>query len=162
MKAEVKLSGADVLGMLQKLPPEVVSKAGGPVLRALRKGARVIQLEESLNLAADLGSLTDDEKTSTGLLLKNIVVSRGKAPTGSKGERMLVRIRRVAYPDRTGETVTTLQSAQLKEYGSSKQAPRSFIRKAFTEKAPEAIRTTEKALIADIDRIATKLLKATK
>jgi HK97 gp10 family phage protein len=154
MKAEVKLSGADVVGMLQKLPPEIVSKRGGPVLRALRKGAKVIERAEKQHLESQL------EDESTGLLMKNIVVSRGEAPSGGKGERVLVRIRRKAYPDRNGHTVTTLQSAQLKEYGSSKQAPQSFIRRAFTEKAAEAITTTEKALLADIDRISKKLLKA--
>lgn len=159
MKVETKLTGVDnVLDMLRRLPPEVVSKSGGPALRALRKGGKVIQRAEIQNLDAQM--VHDDDREATGLLRKNIVVSRGKAPTGGKGERVLVRVRRKTYPGRSGKPVTTLQTANLKEYGSSQQEPRSFIRRAFNEKAPEAISTVERELVKDIDRIAKKLLKA--
>lgn len=156
--ATVKLHGLDgVLAMLQKLPAEVASKGGGPALRALRKGGRVLQRAEQQNLDASM--VGDDDREATGLLRDNIVVSRGKAPIGSKGERVLVRIRRKTYPDRTGKPVTTHKSAHLKEYGSSQQTPRSFIRKAFNEKASEAMKTVETELVRDLDRLAAKLLK---
>lgn len=158
MAEVVKMRGLDgVLAMLERLPPEVVSKRGGPVLLALRKGGRVIQRAEQQNL--DAGMVDDDDRESTGLLRENIVVSRGKAPTGSKGERVVVRIRRKTYPNRSGKPVTTHKTANIKEYGSSKQAPRSFIRKAFNEKAPEAIATVDRELVRDIDRRAAKYLK---
>ncbi len=50
-RTEVKISGIDgVLALLQQLPAEVVSKKGGPVKAALRKGARVILAAAQANL----------------------------------------------------------------------------------------------------------------
>lgn len=162
MTGTVKLQGADeVLNMLRQLPAEVVSKRGGPVRAALRKGAKVIQVQEIANLNA----ATAGGDTSTGLLAKNVVVTRGKPPTDGKGERYLVRIKRVGYPDRsTGKGkkatgVTTLKSAQLLEYGSSHQPAEPFIRPAFKSKAVEAITTATASLVAAVDRIAKRLLK---
>jgi HK97 gp10 family phage protein len=160
MKVEVKLSGLDgVLDTLKKLPPDVVSKRGGPVKAALRKGALVIFKAAQANLyraTADIG--TGDDK-GTGLLLKNLVVTRGKEPTGTKGERYLVRVRRKAYTDRKGKTVTTLVSANLLEYGSSKQPAEPWLRPAFNAKAGEAIKTIETELLKGVDRIVKKLSK---
>jgi len=59
----------------------------------------------------------------------------------------------------SGKAVTTLKTAQLLEYGSSKQPAEPWIRPAFQSKAAEAIRTVETELVAAIDRIATKLMK---
>jgi hypothetical protein len=156
----VKIDGIDnVLNLLSGLPKEVVSKRGGPVLRALRSGARVIQKEAALNLARNVNAFDDDgDRQSTGLLLKNLVVTRGKEPTGSKGERMLVRVRRKSY-QRKGEPVTTLKTAQILEYGSSKQPAEPWIRPAFNSKAMQAINVTIDALLKDLDRIVRKLGK---
>lgn len=158
----LKLTGLDgVYQMLQQLPAEVVSKRGGPVLRVLRKAARHIQALEVQALQATLNDLNDDgEKESTGLLIKNVVVSRGKAPTDGNGERMLVRIRRVTYPDRKGKPTTTLKTAQIKEYGSEKQEAEPFIRPAFNQGARGAIDLIERELPREIERIAKKLAKA--
>jgi HK97 gp10 family phage protein len=155
----IKLSGLDgAYDMLRKLPAETVSKRGGVVKAALRKGARVILLEEALNLARSLGSLDADEQTTTGLLQKNLVISRGKPPTSGKGERAVIRVRRKSY-QRRGETVTTLKSAQIKEYGSEKQKAEPWIRPAFNAKAREAISTVEAETVAGIERAAKKLLR---
>jgi HK97 gp10 family phage protein len=159
VKVEVRLTGLDgVLDTLKRLPPEVVSKRGGPVKSALRKGALVILREASLNLARATNNLASDDPTSTGLLLKNLIASRGKAPTGSKGERYLVRVRRKSY-QRKGETVTTLKTAQILEYGSSKQPAEPWLRPAFNAKAMQAIKTIEAELLAGIDRAVRKLRK---
>ena len=155
----LQLRGLDgVLELLQKLPADVVSKRGGPVLKALRTGARVIQREAALNLARAVGSLGSDDVTSSGLLLKNLVATRGKEPTGTKGERYLVRVRRKSY-QRKGEPVTTLKTAQLLEYGSAQQPAEPWLRPAFAAKAEPAIRTVETTLVKDLDRIVRKLGK---
>jgi HK97 gp10 family phage protein len=158
---ELKLQGLDgVLEMLKSMPGEVVSKRGGPALSALKKGAKVIQLQEKANLRAVIANTTDGEKSeSTGLLEKNVVVSRGKAPNDGNGERVLVRIRRKTYPRKSGKAVTTLKTANLLEYGSSQQPAEPWIRPAFAAKAEEAIRTVERELPKAIERIATKLAK---
>jgi hypothetical protein len=159
MKVEMQLSGLNgVLDTLRSLPAEVVSKRGGPVRAALRKGALVIHRQELANLQAVTAGTSDaGVRQSTGFLLKNVVVTRGKAPSGGNGERYLVRVRRKAYPDRTGKTVTTLVAAQLLEYGSSKQPAEPWIRPAFLSRAPEAISTVQRELLASIDRIVRKL-----
>jgi hypothetical protein len=106
---EIQLHGlTGVLEMLKSLPPEVVSKRGGPVKAALRKGALVILRQAALNLARATDSLASDDSESTGLLLKNLVATRGKAPFSGNGERYLVRVRRKGY-QRKGKPVSTLK-----------------------------------------------------
>lgn len=158
---EMKLTGLDgVLETLKQLPAEVVSKRGGPVLAALKKGAKVIQQQEKANLRAVIAATKDGAKAeSTGLLEKNVVVTRGKAPSDGNGERVLVRVKRKSYPKKTGKAVTTLKTAHLLEYGSSHQPAEPWIRPAFASKAEEAIRTVERELAAGVNRIVAKLAK---
>lgn len=157
---ELKLSGLDgVLNTLQSLPKEVVSKRGGPVKSALRKGALVILREAKLNLAHSTSNLTEDGAESTGLLQKSVIASRGKAPIGVNGERYLIRVKRNTYT-RKGKAVTTLKTAQILEYGSSKQPAEPWLRPAFQTKAREAISTVERELVKGIDRIVKKLAAA--
>lgn len=160
-EVELRERGIDgVLEMLDKLPAEVVSKKGGPVKTALRAAARVIQREEVLNLAASIGSLSTDDAVTTGLLEKSVIVSRGKAPSSGKGERYLVRIKRRTYTRASGEKVTTLKTAQIKEYGSEKQVAEPFIRPAFNAKAQQAISVAQTELVRAVERIAAKLARS--
>lgn len=154
MKVEVKLTGVDgVLKTLQSLPAEVVSKRGGPVKAALAKGARFVRDQERKNLQAVL----EPGDESTGLLAQNIIASRGKPPTSGRGERYLVRVKRKMYPGRKGEQVSTLKSAQIKEYGSTKQPARSFIRRTVQESGGQAIEIVTKDLAARVQKIVAKL-----
>lgn len=158
MAEVLKLSGLEgVLKTLQSLPPEVVSKRGGPVKSALRKGAVVIFKQAAANLErATTGELSEGAPSSTGLLRKNLVVTRGKAPTSGKGERYLVRVRRKGY-EREGQSVSTLKTAQLLEYGSSQQPAEPWLRPAFASRAEEAIKTVERELVAGLNRAVKKL-----
>jgi HK97 gp10 family phage protein len=158
MKVEMNLQGVDhVLTTLRSLPAEIVSKRGGPVKLALAKGARFLRDAEKANLRA---VIRPEDESSTGLLEKNIIASRGKAPTGTKGERYLVRVKRGPYPKREGErTVTTLKTANLMEYGSVHQPPRSFIRRTVAEKGAQAITVVTTELSRRIDLVIKKLAK---
>jgi HK97 gp10 family phage protein len=158
MNIDLKIDAAAVLKLLHELPAEVVSKRGGPVRSALRKAALVIHKQAKTNLLATIGGDAEDVQ-STKLLEQNLIVTRGRAPAYGKGERYLVRVRRKSY-NRKGKPVTTLKTAQIKEYGSSKQAPEPWIRPAFNAKATEAIRTAETELVKSIDRIVKKLAKS--
>jgi len=179
VKVELKLTGLDgVIETLKSLPPEIVSKRGGPIKQALRKGAVVIAKQEKLLLLASLGTKDGSLDEVTHLLEKSIIVSRGKPPIGGNGERYLVRIKRQTYGERdekgklvkarragkkgNGKAVTTLQTAQLKEYGSSHQTAEPFIRPAFLSKAEKAIRTVETETIRAIERVSKKLLDQNK
>jgi HK97 gp10 family phage protein len=158
MKTEFRLHGVDgVLDMLRALPPEIVSKRGGPVRAALRKGARVIHRAAKANIEAKTG---EDPALSTGLLAESLVVSRGKAPAGGGGERYLVRLKRKTYPGRKGKPTTTLKSGHLLEYGSSQQPAEPWLRPAFAIKAREAIETIERDLLRSIDRITKRLARS--
>ena len=157
MKVEFDISGLNgVLETLKSLPAEVVSKRGGPVKLALAKGARLIRDEEKQRLAA---SIAVNGNESTGLLMQNIIASRGKTPSYGKGERYLVRIKRKTYPDKQGSPVTTIKSAHLMEYGSEKQTAQPFIRPAFQSTAEDAIKIISDDLVDRVDKIVNKLAK---
>jgi HK97 gp10 family phage protein len=155
-----------VLATLQSLPAEIVSKRGGPVKTALKKGAIVILKAEQANLQAVMGHLVDGERrASTGLLLKSLIATRGKPPSDGKGERYLVRVKRgVVYPStdagkpRSGKAQTTAaKNAARLEYGTSKQPAEPFIRPAFLANAARAIDTIEREVVVAIDRVVNKL-----
>lgn len=157
MKVEVKLEGVEqTLQVLRSLPPEIVAKRGGPVKLALAKGARLLRDEARRNLQAAIAQSGD---VSTGLLLQNLIASRGKAPTGAKGERYLVRVRSKSYPDRKGEAVTTRKTASLLEYGSSHQPATPWLRPAVQSKGSEVIRVVTEDLNRRIDLVVKKLAR---
>lgn len=164
MKVDVQMTGLDgVLETLKSLPPELVSKRGGPVKTALRKGALVIFKQAKANLERSVSNATEDGKRySTGLLLENLVVTRGKPPLSGKGERYLVRVRRKSYPRKGKKAFTTLATANLLEYGSSKQTAEPWLRPAFNARASESIATIERELLKAIDRVTKKLAQQNK
>jgi HK97 gp10 family phage protein len=162
---EMNLHGwSGMYELLRSLPPAVVSKRGGPVKAALRKGANVILKAERANLRAVMGHQVDGEQVAaTGLLLKSLVTRRGKAPADGNGERYIVGPKRKTYPGRKGsKPVSTLKTAQLLEYGSSRQAAEPFIRPAFNAKAASAARTVETELVKSVDKIVAKLAQQNK
>src|SRR5690554_2659995 len=162
MKITMNVQGLDgVMQTLQSLPPEIVSKRGGPVKLALAKAARVIRDQAKVNLKAAIAINGD---ASTGLLEKNVVVTRGKEPVGTKGERYLVRVRRKAYDgakigkrQKAGKRVTTHKTASLLEYGSSHQPATPWLRPAVKQKGEQAINVFTSALNRRIDATVNKL-----
>ena len=75
---EFKLEGVnDTLRLLQSLPPEIVSKRGGPVKLALKKGATKLLEYAKANLRAAIAIRGEE---STGLLESQLVARRGKPP----------------------------------------------------------------------------------
>ena len=161
MEFELKERGIDqAVRMLQLLPPEVVSKRGGPVKLALKKGANVLRKAAAANLQRSLSNTSDEGVLySTGLLLKSLIVSRGKPPTGSKGERYLVRVKRVSYPNRKGggRTTTTQNGARL-EYGTATQPAEPWLRPAYHQEKDRAARVVQTDLVQRIEKIAAKHL----
>lgn len=161
MPAETfRIIGAEaVIKTLQQLPPEIVSKNGGPIRKNLRKAAQVIRAQELANLEQIILAPNDDgsPNESTGLLAKNIVISRGKYVSGRNGERMILRVRNKAYPDTKGKRVSTAQVARLLEHGTEKRGALPFIRPAFDQKKDEATRTLIDGTIKDIASIQRKL-----
>ena len=160
MKVEVKLEGMrGLLETLQQLPPEVVSKNGGPVKTALRKGALIILAQAKTNLQNVTRAASPDKQYSTGHLLANVVAQRSKPPSGMNGEAYRIRVRsRQAYP-RKGAKVTAWKTGHALEYGSVKQPAEPWLRPAAASRYHEAMHTMKSELIKGIDRVQKRLAK---
>lgn len=179
MKVEMKLVGLDgVLATLKGLPPEIVSRRGGPVRGALRKGAMIIVNQARANFRAAVAQpgktgITD----TTGFTEKQIVAKRKNPPPGVNGEKYIVSVNYVEHPSgrasrrksraapdtkrkarkRVAKAIRANDIAFMMEYGTSKQAATPWLRPAFLSRAQEAIETTERELLKGIDRIVRKL-----
>ena len=152
------------LDMLKRLPPELVSKNGGPVKLALKKAAEVLRDAARANVQRiiDEPNLDEQATKSTGLLKKSIVAARGKMPPGLKGERYSVRIRKnQKYPETRGKGLTAVQIGRQLEEGTERRDPKPWLRPAFDEKKGAAVDTfvsevnrRGQALIDKLDREA--------
>ena len=162
VRETVRIEGLQgVLRTLQQLPPEIVSKNGGPVRFALRKAAQVIQKEAISNLERVIAEPNaDGEESSTGLLKKNIVLTRGRR-NSFKGESFLVRIRSKRYPESTGKkSVTTAQVGRLLEYGTETRAPMPWLRPAYAAKRGEALQVFSVEINKRLNSIQRRLERA--
>lgn len=161
MRVDVKLSGLDgVLDTLRKLPPELVSRKGGPVLRALRKGASILVKQARENFRVEA---LDPGKTGinqiTGFTEKAIVARRRPPPPGERGERVVVTVLPRTHPggrQYRGRTIKANDVAFIMEVGSSTQAAAPWLRPAYYARRDEATRLIEKTLVADVKRIVAK------
>lgn len=176
MRVEVQLSGLDgVLATLKSLPPEIVSKRGGPVRAALAKGARVLRDAAKANFRAAVAlpgktGITD----STGFTEDQIIVKRVRLDY-IKGERYIVTVRSKPHPSgrlleksraykRKRSSKTTKEQviksndiAFIMEYGSANQPATPWLVPTFKAKAPEIINIVTADLIRRIDLIVRKL-----
>ncbi len=178
MKVEMNLHGMEgVLSTLKSLPPELVSRRGGPVRAALRKGAMVIVTQARSNFKSAVAAPGKTGITeSTGFTEKNIVPLR-KNIRGGKGERYIVAVSYKDHPTggerkrasrRTGKSKRRVREikrqvvkandiAFMMEYGTSKQAATPWLRPAFKTKAQEAIQVTSDDLVKRVNKIVKKL-----
>lgn len=147
-----------VLDTLKALPPEIVSKAGGPVKLALKKAAEVLRDEARANvrrIVSDPNASGIEE--STGLLEQNIVAARTRPAPGLNGERYLVRVRKKRYTDKPGKPVVTPQVGRLLEYGTETRQPMPWLRPAFDAKKQEAVDTFVREVNSRAEKIIAKL-----
>jgi len=167
MKTTVDIQGLDgVLETLKSLPPEVVSKRGGPVARAVRKGAIVIRDAARARLRAVTST---PGKTGInygqGISAEHVIVKRGKPKYISEGgELYYVSVKSKIHTGSKGifrkRPIKTNDIAFILEYGTSKQPPEPWLVPAFEATKEKAISVTVTELNKDIERIAQKLLKA--
>lgn len=147
----VRMEGlAGALKTLKSLPPELVSKRGGPVRVALRKGAKLLQERSQLNLDAITVAHGDQ---STGLLRDNVHIVRDSNMRG--GERYTVRVRRKTYPDQPG--VTTAKVGALLESGTEHRAPMPWMSTAYRTLRHQVLNTFTVELNRGLARIIRKL-----
>lgn len=165
----VRVEGLDgVLKTLKELPPEIVSKRGGPVRKALRKASLLIKNEMQANVQKiiDDPNMSEDGRViplkSTGLAVKNIITTRRKNPPGVKGEwyRVGPRLRK-KYPkisDNAQET-TVVQNLRQLETGTERRKPYPWARPAYDAKKYQVIPLFVTELKNDIGRIENRLAK---
>lgn len=144
----------DLLRKLKALPPEIVSKRGGPVKSALRKGAKVIADQAIENITQIANGPDESGYVSTGTLAKSVAVSRDPRPQRSgANERYRVHLRKRTYPDGT----KTVATGRYLEFGTEQRPPTPWLLPAFMSKRQEALDTVISELGKSIDRIIKKL-----
>ncbi|OJX04579.1 MAG: hypothetical protein BGO72_21440 [Burkholderiales bacterium 70-64] len=142
----------DLLAKLQALPPEIVSKSGGPVKTALRKGAKVIAEEAVRNIRAIVSD--DPHYVSTDQLAKSVVVRRDPRPQRSgANERFRVMLARKKYP---GRNLGTIATGRYLEFGTEKQRPTPWLTPAYLAKRQAALDTVVRELRIGVDRAIRK------
>jgi len=155
----VRIVGLEgVMKTLRELPPELVSKRGGPVRAALRKASLLLVQESKRNLQTiiDTPNLDGGLTKSTGILKASIITARDSKMRG--GERYYVRVRRTKYPaDRTSKTATGVGA--LLEHGTETRQPMPWMRPAYDAKKYEAAQFFPREIKAQLDKIVKKLAR---
>lgn len=130
----------DLLDKLKALPPEIVSKSGGPVLAGLRKGANVVKKQAKVNIKRALLTGPDRGYVSTKTLERAIVTRRMKDPQRyGANEGVSVRASGKKYP---GREESAAQVGRYLELGTEKQPAEAWMTPAYfatKEAALEAI-----------------------
>lgn len=158
-----RIEGLDgVAKTLRELPPEIVSKHGGPVRKALRKASKVLVDEAKANIQKIVDEPNiDGQFVSTGLLKNNIITTRNNKMR-DRGERYVVRIRTKKYPKKSPneKTVTTVQVGRILEAGTEKlNPPKPWLRPAFDAKKTLVVPMFVTELNKNLTRIVNKLAK---
>ena len=123
----IQLQGAEnTLNMLMQLPPEIVSKNGGVVRKALRKGSLVTLKQAKANLQEIINR--DGLDDSTGALMKALGTQRARNPERyGAGERFVVHARRAPKV----KNVTPAQYGANMELGTEKQVAKPWMTPAY-------------------------------
>lgn len=147
-----------ILDTLKRLPPEIVSKGGGPVRVALRKAAVIIQREAQANVRRIVEEPNKDGEpsSSTGNLEKAVIVSRKKPAPGFKGERYHVRVKRGA---KSADGVLASKYGGILEFGYEGVPAKAWLRPAFDTKKQEALDTFVSDLRKRVDAAVKKARK---
>lgn len=141
---QVKILGmAELAAALKALPPEIASKSGGPLRRALRAAAKKVQLRAR--------ALAPKE---SGRLSRAIVIQTDRHPQNVT-ERMVVR-------PRAGKSRADQKGAyywHFLEFGTVRQPAQPFIRPAFDAVKDEALDEFKRHLTAGVIRAVRKVRK---
>lgn len=145
-----------VLAALQSLPAEIVSKRGGVVRVALRKGAVVFVKQAKANvqrIIAEDEARGGDQAVSTGALLKALGTTRDRHPELSGcNERYIVKIRKGPRV----HNLTPAQYGRLIEFGDERQTAKPFMTPAYYERRQEALDTVVRELHKGVEKAILK------
>lgn len=163
MKTVAEVKGLEgVLSLLNKLPPELVSKRGGVVLSGLRKGANVMRKawrEEVQRLISEPNIGPD--YIATGTYQKAISTSRLRKPKEVGGdEAVRVRVKAAPYPETgNGKPKNAAMVAGILEHGTEHMEAKAPMRKAFEASSQKALDAVVKATNDGIAKAIKKLDK---
>lgn len=153
----------DLLAKLKALPPEIVSKRGGPVKSGLRKGAVVIQRAAQAKIRAIVQKPEDSGYVSTDLLAQSVVVRRDSRPDrAGANERYRVLIsrgRKFIYPETLNESheIRAIMTARYLEFGTEQRAPTPWMTPAYFESRQDALNTTITEIQKGVERIIRRM-----
>lgn len=149
-----------VLERMRSLPPAIVSKRGGMVAPALRKGGVVIQKEAQSNVRAVTRDTEAAGYVSTDVLAKAIVVRRDPNPQRSgAAERYRVLIARGRkYGDRVnkGKPLTAVMTGRWLELGTEDQPAEPWLTPAYMSTRQRALDTVVTELGKGLQRAIKK------
>lgn len=152
----------DLLAKLKALPPEIVSKNGGPVKAGLRKGAVVIQKQARLNVLAVTRDSLAAGYVPTKVLHDAIVVRRDPNPrrAGANERFRVVVARGREYEGRLnskGKQLTAIMTGRWLELGTEDQRAEPWLTPAYMSQREKALSTTIAEISKGIDRIIRKM-----
>lgn len=169
MAAEaVKVLGlSGVLEALRSLPPEIVSKNGGVIRGALRKGGVVILEQARVNVQRIVDEANKDGRfVSTGVAKAALRIKRTRPLGGRNGEAFIVAVARTKYAGkmiaRKGRKAAELAANDvlfMLEAGTSKRRPMPWMRPAFDAKRDQALDTFVTEARKGVDRAIKKAAK---
>lgn len=158
----------DLLAKLKSLPPELVSKRGGPVAAGLRKGARVILKEAQRNILAVTRDSIAAGYVPTKVLHDALSIRRDPRPQRSgANEKMQVYVRRnKKYEGRItkkgGKPLTAIMTGRWLEFGTEHQRAEPWMLPAFMASRERALTTVVREIEAGANRIIRKMQKASR
>lgn len=148
----------ELLETLKRLPPEIVSKNGGPVRTAARKAMQVMQREaiENVQLIVDQPNKDGSTPDSSGTLEGAIIVSRMKPKPGFTGEIYMLRVKRSAKAP-NGQTAN--KYGGVLEWGYEGVPAKAWMRRAFESTKEQVAATFGSELRKRIDAAVKKVAK---
>jgi len=155
------MKGLDgLLDRMKTLPAEIVSKKGGIIAPALRKGGQVIQKQAKANIRAVTRNTEAEGYTNTQTLEKAVVVRRDPNPqrSGAAERYRVVIARGRKYPGgrlnkKGGKPLTAVMTGRWLEFGDEKQPAEPWMTPAYMS-------TREQALNTVVDEMGNGLQKA--
>ena len=145
-----------VLEALKQLPADIVSKNGGVVRVALRKGAVVFVKQAKQNVQRIISedeARGGDQAVSTGALLKAIGTVRDRHPEQSgANERYVVKARRAPKV----HNLSPAQYGRDMEFGFEHQTAKPWMTPAYYARRQEALDTVVRELKKGVDKAILK------
>lgn len=144
-----------VLAALQSLPQEIVSKNGGVVRVALRKGAVVFVDEAKRNVQKIIATpnIGGQDDVSTGALVKAIGAVKARHPELQGANEMYTVKARKASRVRN---LTPAQYGRDLEIGTERQTAKPWMTPAYFSKRNEALEIIVSELHAGIEKAIVK------